>query len=179
MILPPRHWIAALAALLCPASADAGGMLRVLAEAAAEGGAAWVADGALVVGSPNAAGRPGSRPLESHAPVVLPTDTTAWTPLGAGCAGPLTAESKQGTLVLKVLQSDPVPATLATFLPVGLAPALAQLPVGVTPCQAWVGDVGPAPGVELVAVWQIGDILGVTVWAMPAPGLLPSPPAGK
>jgi hypothetical protein len=154
-------------------------MLRVLAEAAAEGGAAWVADGALVVGSPGAEGRPGSRPLESHAPVVLPEDRADWIPLGAGCAGPLTAESEEGTLILKVLQSEPVPATLATFLPVGVAPALAQLPVGVTPCQAWVGDVGPAPGVELVAVWQIGEILGVTVWAIPAPETFPSPPAGK
>jgi hypothetical protein len=80
---------------------------------------------------------------------------------------------------LKVLQSDPVPATLATFLPVGRAPSLAQLPVGVTPCLAWVGDVGPAPGVELVAVWQIGEILGVTVWAMPVPMPLPFPASEK
>jgi hypothetical protein len=179
MILPPRPWIAALAALLSPASADAGGMLRVLAEAAAEGGAAWVVDGALVVGSPGAAGRPGSRPLESHAPVMLPTDRASWIPLGAGCQGPLVAKSEHGTLTLKLLQSDPVPATLATFLQEGLSPTLAQLPVGVTPCQAWVGDVGPAPGVELVAVWQIGEILGVTVWAVPAPGSLPAPAGGQ
>ncbi len=179
MILPPRLLVVALATLLCPVTAQAGGVLRVLAEAAAEGGGVWVADGALVVGSPDEVGRPGSRPLESHAPVVLPEDRVSWVPLGAECAGPLLAESEHGTLVLKVLQSDPVPATLATFLPVDQPPALAQLPVGVTPCQAWMGDVGPAPGVEIVAVWKIGEILGVTVWAMPAQVSSPSSASGR
>jgi len=144
-------------------------MLRVLAEAAANDGNAWITEGALVLGSPAAEGRPGTRPLESHSPLVLPEDTSAWTPLGVECKGPLQAEGSGGVFTLKPLQKAPVPATLATFLREGHPPAMATLPVGVTPCQAWVGEAGPAPGHELVAVWQIGETVGVTVWAIPAP----------
>ena len=142
-------------------------MLRVLTEAAADKGAAWVSEGGLVVGLPTHPERPGTRPLEAHAPVVLPEDLSTWQAIGLDCKGPLKVEVTPGTLSIEVLQTEPIPSSLVAYEVPGLPRVMAALPVGVTPCEALIADLGPTPGNELAAAWRIGDTFGVTVWAMP------------
>ncbi len=148
-------------------------MLRVLTEAAAQNGAAWVTDAGLVVGLPLQADRPGTRPLEAHAPVVLPADLTAWKPIGLGCKGPLIVQADAATLSIEVLQTEPIPSSLVAYEVPGVPRVMAALPVGVTPCEAVIADLGPTPGNELAASWRIGDTFGVTVWALPVKPISP------
>lgn len=148
-------------------------MLRVLTEAAAEKGAAWVTEGGLVVGLPLDPARPGTRPLEAHAPVVLPADLTGWKPIGTDCEGPLKLELDSATFSIEVLQTEPIFSSMVAYEVPGAPRVMAVLPVGVTPCEALIADLGPTPGKELAAAWRIGDTFGVTVWAMP---LVPTTP---
>ena len=150
-----------------PSGAQDPAMLRVLAEAAAENGSAWVTDTGLVVGRPEHPDRPGTRPLDAHAPVVLPGDLSAWKPVGVDCKGPLAVETETGALAIEVIQKEPIVSSVVSYKIPGAAPVRATLPVGVTPCEAIIADLGPAPGNELAAAWRIGSTFGVTVWALP------------
>ena len=148
-------------------------MLRVLTEAAAEKGAAWVTESGLVVGRPGLPDRPGTRPLEGHSPIVLPENRKHWSPIGAACDGPLSVETASGTLRIETLQTDPIPSYLVVFATPHAPRVMAQLPIGVTPCQALIADLGPTPGKELAAAWRIGETFGITVWSMPAKAATP------
>ena len=161
--------LSSLALLLwtLPTAAQDESMLRVLTEAAADNGAGWVTTSGLVVGLPLHPERPGTRPLEAHAPVVLPAEFTGWKPIGLECKGPLSISVDGGTLSIEVLQAEPIPSSLVAHEVAGAPRVMAALPIGVTPCEALIADLGPTPGNELAAAWRIGDTFGVTVWALP------------
>ena len=72
-----------------------------------------------------------------------------------------------------MLQTEPIPSSLVAYEVPGVPRVMAALPVGVTPCEAVIADLGPTPGNELAASWRIGDTFGVTVWALPVKPISP------
>ncbi|MEL6346702.1 MAG: hypothetical protein AAFV53_26550 [Myxococcota bacterium] len=133
---------------------------------------AWLKEGDLLVGTPDAPGRPGVRPLVSEAALVLPDDLTGWTPLGEACAEDPAATAKiDDTDVTAAVSVDPTGKQIVRLQAGELILAERVLARPATICQIVIAQADTLPGPELLILWRLGDnaddLRGVTVFRIP------------
>ena len=126
--------------------------------------------GDFIVGLPQQQGRPGVRPLTGPEPILLPTDTQTWTPIGEDCdPAPKATGQFGGSPVAVVVIEDPTHPKVQMWMNERpIAEALLGRPSTV--CNILIANADSVPGPELIISWRIDsqkDLRGFTVLRIP------------
>ena len=132
----------------------------------------WWRPGELLVGDPNSESRPGLRPLLSDAPLSLPPDLSAWTPVGETCQQPPRAEATlDGQPVIASIHTDPTQQQRVRLIAGDRLIAESTLGRPVDVCEIRIDEADSLPGPEVIVAWRFGDgeqqIRGLTVFRVP------------
>jgi len=135
---------------------------------------AWWRQGELVVGLPEAPGRPGLRPLESLAPVMLPADLDAWAALGDSCVTRPESRLKVGERKLTARVTASAEGPVVQLLDGKQVVAVNALGRPALVCEVLLADADALPGPEILVAWRLevgdeagGELRGFTVWRVP------------
>lgn len=134
---------------------------------------AWWREGELVVGMPDQAGRPGMRPLESLAPIVLPDDLTGWAAVGEACVTrPESRADLEGQrVVARVTTAGEGPVIQLLAGRQVLAENALGRPARV--CEVLLAQADALPGPEVIVAWRMElakdgpELRGLTVYRVP------------
>jgi hypothetical protein len=132
----------------------------------------WWRPGELLVGDPASEKRPGLRPLISDASLTLPTDLSAWTPVGETCQDPPRTEATlDGQPVIVSIHTDPTQQQLVRLIAGDRLIAENTLGRPVQVCEIRINEADPLPGPEVIIAWRFGEgaqeIRGLTVFRVP------------